>query len=180
MLQDLNSGRLENEYRKLAARGEDMILCFRGSEVLLSRLADDTLTLPAFSDMAAGEGIKPPRYLFRMEGRNFFLWTDTAPMKPKEGFAYEPVRPLRQLTSKEVCFAVMTGWHLYNWYRTNCLCGCCGTPTEHDSAERMLRCVTMTANLQQIMRGISRLYRLWLAPGCTLPNRSRTVCHPCS
>jgi len=140
MLQDLNSGRLENEYRKLAARGEDMILCFRGSEVLLSRLADDTLTLPAFSDMAAGEGIKPPRYLFRMEGRNFFLWTDTAPMKPKEGFAYEPVRPLRQLTSKEVCFAVMTGWHLYNWYRTNCLCGCCGTPTEHDSAERMLRC----------------------------------------
>jgi NAD+ diphosphatase len=74
-----------------------------------------------------------------MNGENFFLWTDTAP-EQLDGFAYEPVRLLRQLKSKEICYAVMTGWHLYNWYRSNRICGCCGTPTEHDTKERMLRC----------------------------------------
>jgi NAD+ diphosphatase len=75
-----------------------------------------------------------------MNGENYFLWTDAAPEQLDGGFAYEPVRMLRQLKSKEICYAVMTGWHLYNWYRSNRLCGCCGTPTEHDTKERMLRC----------------------------------------
>ncbi len=139
MLQDLDFGRLENEYRNLAAGAEDIILCFHEGQVLLSRGADDTLTLPTLSG-AVHRQTAAPRYLFRMEEHNFFLWTDAAPLAPEGGFAYEPVRPLRQLKSKEICFAVMTGWHLYNWYRANRLCGCCGTPTEHDSKERMLRC----------------------------------------
>ena len=139
MLQDLDFGRLENEYRNLTAGAGDIILCFHEGQVLLSRGADDTLTLPTLSG-AVHRQTAAPRYLFRMQERNFFLWTDTVPLAPEGGFAYEPVRPLRQLKSKEICFAVMTGWHLYNWYRTNRLCGCCGTPTEHDSKERMLRC----------------------------------------
>ena len=139
MLQDLDFGRLENEYRNLTAGAEDIILCFHEGQVLLSRGADDTLTLPTLSG-AVHRQTAAPRYLFRMQERNFFLWTDTVPLAPEGGFAYEPVRPLRQLKSKDICFAVMTGWHLYNWYRANRLCGCCGTPTEHDSKERMLRC----------------------------------------
>ena len=139
MLQDLDFGRLENEYRNLTAGAEDIILCFHEGQVLLSRGADDTLTLPTLSG-AVHRQTAAPRYLFRMQERNFFLWTDTVPLAPEGGFAYEPVRPLRQLKSKEICFAAMTGWHLYNWYRANRFCGCCGTPTEHDSKERMLRC----------------------------------------
>ena len=139
MLQDLDFGRLENEYRNLTAGAEDIILCFHEGQVLLSRGADDTLTLPTLSG-AVHRQTAAPRYLFRMQEHNFFLWTDDAPLAPEGGFAYEPVRPLRHLKSKEICFAVMTGWHLYNWYRANRFCGCCGTPTEHDSKERMLRC----------------------------------------
>ena len=75
-----------------------------------------------------------------MQGQNYFLWTDPAPLSADGGFAYEPARSLRQLQSKEICFAIMTGWHLYNWYRANRFCGCCAAPTEHDSKERMLRC----------------------------------------
>ena len=140
MLQDLDTGRLENEFRNTAAGAEDMILCFHEGQVLLCRNADDTLTLPALSRLTVRQTPAAPRYLFRMQERDYFLWTDTAPASPGGGFAYEPVRQLRQLNSKEICFAVMTGWHLYNWYRTNRLCGCCGTPTEHDSKERMLHC----------------------------------------
>ena len=140
MLQDLAAGRLENEFRNIPAGAEDIILCFHQGQVLLRREADDTLMLPTLSRMAAWEMPGTPRYVFRMQEQNFFLWTDTPPTTPDGGFAYEPVRQLRQLKSKDVCYAVMTGWHLYNWYRTNRLCGCCGTPTEHDDKERMLRC----------------------------------------
>lgn len=139
MLQDLATGRLENEFRNIAVTYEDLILCFHGGQVLLHRKSDDSLTLPTFAQVRKGEKTAAPRYLFRMLDRNFFLWTDSAPNAP-EGFDYEPVRPLRQLKSKEICYAIMTGWHLYNWYRTNRICGCCGTPTEHDDKERMLRC----------------------------------------
>ena len=140
MLQDMVSGRLENEFRNIAAKAEDTILCFHDGQVLLHREADDTLTLPTLSRMAAWQTSAAPRYIFRMQDQNYYLWTDTAPVSTDSGFAYEPVRSLRQLQSKEICFAIMTGWHLYNWYRANRFCGCCAAPTEHDSKERMLRC----------------------------------------
>ena len=140
MLQDMATGRLENEFRNIAATGQDLILCFRRGQVLLRRDADDGLTLPTLAQMAAWQPPGQPRYLFRMQGESVFLWTETAPAQPDQGFGYEDVRRLRQLQSKEICFAVMTGWHLYNWYRTNRLCGCCGTATEHAAEERMLRC----------------------------------------
>ena len=138
MLQDLAQSRLENEFRNIAATAEDLIVCIREGQVLLRRSADDTLTLPTCSQV--GQCASAPRYIFRMAERNFFLWTEEAPVCPPDGFDYEPVRMLRQRKSKEICYAIMTAWHLYNWYRCNRICGCCGTPTEHDTKERMLRC----------------------------------------
>ena len=140
MLQDMVFGRLENEFRNIAAKAEDTILCFHDGQVLLRREADNTLTLPTLSQIAAWQTHAAPRYIFRMQDHNYFLWTDTAPVSADGGFAYEPARSLRQLQSKEICFAIMTAWHLYNWYRANRFCGCCAAPTKHDSKERMLRC----------------------------------------
>ena len=139
MLQDMDVGRLENEFRNIIASADDIIICFHEGKVLLCRGADDSLMLPTLARIADWQTAVAPRYIFCMQEQSFFLWTAAAPAEP-EGFAYEPVRQLRQLKSKEICFAVMTAWHLYNWYRANRFCGCCGTPTEHDSKERMLRC----------------------------------------
>ena len=140
MLQDLANGRLENEFRNIAANPEDIILCFHDGKILLSRGEDDVLSLPTLALMERWQATGEPRYLFRMEGRNYFLWREAAPANVDGGFGYESVRPLRQLKSKEICYAIMTGWHLYNWYRNNRICGGCGTATVHDSKERMLRC----------------------------------------
>ena len=140
MLQDMAVGRLENEFRNIAPCDEDIMICFREGQVLLCREADDSLLLPTLADVVLGKTASESRYIFRMQDRNYFLWTADAPSGALGGFAYEPVRQLRQLKSKEVCFAIMTAWHLFNWYRVNRFCGCCGTPTEHDSVERMLRC----------------------------------------
>ena len=51
MLQDMEFGRLENEFRNITANPEDIILCFRDGQVLLRRDGDDSLTLPTLDQM---------------------------------------------------------------------------------------------------------------------------------
>ena len=133
MLQDLDYGRLENEYRPVPTREEDAVLCFRGGDVLLHRDTDNRLTLPTAADFP-GAAL---RYAFRLHGTGYYLLTGEGEKAP---FSYERVRGLRQTVSKEVCYAVLTGWHLHNWYKNNRLCGGCGAETVHDERERMLRC----------------------------------------
>ena len=134
MLQDLAYGRLENEYRPLPPRDDDCVLCFRGRDVLLHRHGDDTLTLPTVSMVS-----QSLRYVFRLHDRSYYLLSGECP-DPAAPFAWEPVRTLRQSVSMDICYAIMTGWHLYNWYKNNRFCGCCGAETVHDDRERALRC----------------------------------------
>ena len=143
MLQDLSYGKLEIEYHNPAPAADSLALCFRGGDILLRRLADDSLMLPTVAQAEAWAGTdkeKTFRYLFRLQGINCFLWVGEPVAAFDEEFSYEPARSLRQLTSKDLCFTILTGWHLYNWYRSNRFCGHCATPTVHDDAERMLRC----------------------------------------
>ena len=135
MLQDLEFGRLENEYRPLPPRDDDFVLCFRGPEVLLHRLSDNRLRLPTVAQLPAGA----LQYAFRLHDLSYYLRTDS-PAEAPAPFAWERVRTLRQTVSKEVCYAVMTGWHLHNWYQKNRLCGGCGARTVHDDKDRLLRC----------------------------------------
>ena len=146
MLQDLDFGRLENEYRIVAPEAEDAVLCFRGADILLQRRGDDSLVLPSYGQWLSGGqnwsswGTDIFCYVFRLRDRNYFLFLGEAGDWQEDPFAYESVRTLRQLISKDICFAIMTGWHLFNWYRNNCFCGRCATPTVADEKERMLRC----------------------------------------
>ena len=146
MLQDLAYGKLENAYRDATPRNEDTLLCFRGNEILLGRHEDDTLTLPTVSQVLARSsdwdrwGEKPLRFAFRLQERDYFLWMGEGGPWDAEDFAYTPVRTLRQVISREICFAVMTGWHLFSWYRSNRFCGRCGSRTLHDGQLRALRC----------------------------------------
>ena len=146
MLQDLEFGRLENEFRNIAPQKEDIAVCFSGNQVLLRRNEDNTLELPRVAQVEhwannwerwQGE---PLRYVFRLHGVNYFLWMGRADGCADPHFRFEMVRGLRQTMSKPVCYCVMTAWHLYNWYRTNRFCGNCATPTVHDEKERMVRC----------------------------------------
>ena len=146
MLQDMPFGRLENEFHILTPQEDDIALCFRKNEVLLKRNADDTLELPRIGQAQPWATHWTPwntdrfRYIFRMDGKNYFLWMGEAGESVDSAYTFESTRQLRQLISKDVCYAIMTAWHLFVWYRNNRFCGCCGTPTVHDDKERMLRC----------------------------------------
>ena len=148
MLQDLRFGQLKNEFRDILPEAQDVVICICQEQILLKRNADDTLELPDFNRVRRWEQVhswkswkeETVRYLFCLQGVNFFLWMGETGACDDPCFAYEPVRRLRQLTSKDVCFGIMTAWHLFTWYRNNRYCGHCGKETVHDARERMLRC----------------------------------------
>lgn len=145
MLQDLDFGRLENEYLPVPPREDDRVLCVRDREVLIRREEDGTLVLPTVARVRRwceawqSWDREKFRYGFRLHGTGYYLFMGTAG-EGSDGFGYVPARQLRQLISKDICYAAMTGWHLYQWYRASRFCGCCGKPTVHDSRERMMRC----------------------------------------
>ena len=146
MLQDLAYGRLENEYRPVPPRNSDRVICVRDSSILVSRLENGALVLPRVdqADRWCADWDKwyesGMRYAFRLHDVNYYLWLGQGGHCPEKAFTWTPARQLRQSESKKICYAAMTGWHLYNWYRSSRFCGRCGEKTVHDDKERMMRC----------------------------------------
>ena len=144
MLQDLSFGKLDNQYHESIPTSKDRVLCMRGGEILIARDEENHLSLPCWeqvSDVCGNWhrwGGMAVQFIFSMQSEDYYLWMGEAGDVPE--FSYEPAASLRQTVSKEICFAAMTGWHLFTWYRNNQFCGRCGTRTEHDHKERMMRC----------------------------------------
>jgi len=116
----------------------------RKGDILIGRDQDNTLHIPTWqhvkefcADWNRWGGMET-QFIFSMQDEDYYLWMGEAGDLP--GFSYEPASGLRQTVSKNICFAAMTGWHLFTWYRNNRFCGRCGAKTEHDHKERMMRC----------------------------------------
>lgn len=148
MLQDLPFGRLENEFRRLQPQKGDIVVCVRDSSILVCRDRLDALQLPTYEQAADWADAQnwdhwneeKFQYVFRMQDINYFLWMGEAGDCPDAAYTYESARTLRQVVSKHICFAAMTAWHLFVWYRSSRFCGRCGAHTVHDDKERMMRC----------------------------------------
>lgn len=146
MLQDLDFGYLDNHYHPDTPTDEDLVVCVRGKDILVYRNEENFLALPTWKEVRSwSDGWntwfdQPVQYVFTMQEKKYFLWMGEAGEAGDERFAYEMAMKLRQLPSKNVCFAIMTAWHLFTWYRANRFCGNCAAPTVHDSKERMMRC----------------------------------------
>ena len=145
MLQDLEFGHLDNQYHEKTPQPGDTVLCMRKGDILISRDSTDHLALPTWAQVKAccthwhrWGGTMQTQFIFSLQNQDYYLWMGEAGGVP--GFAYESAATLRQVVSKHICFAAMTGWHLFTWYRNNQFCGRCGSHTDHDHKERMLRC----------------------------------------
>ena len=148
MLQDLEFGRLENEFRHTMPRAEDIVICVSDNKILVQKEADNYLSLPKVEQVQKWADDqrwdkwqeKGLQYVFHIHDVNYFLWMGDGGSCPEISYTYEPARSFRYYESKEQCYACMTAWHLYNWYRTSRFCGRCGSKTVHDTKERMMRC----------------------------------------
>ena len=131
MIQDIQPRQYHNEYRPREKRDGDIVFVFRGREILGRTGEKGTLSFPDGAETAE----KDLQYLFSIDDRAFFLGKEEIP-----GYDFLPLRLLRGCDPKELCFAGMTAWHLYNWYDTHRFCGKCGKPLTHHGTLRALHC----------------------------------------
>ena len=135
MLQDISFGTLDNQYRYTLPQDGDAVVCVKGGGILFCRREDGTLALPTAADVGgwSGEwhawGDEPLRYAFTMQERRFFLWMGSAEV-PCEPWEFLSANTVREPASKDICFAAMTAWHLYCWYRDSRFCGRCAASTQ--------------------------------------------------
>ena len=107
MLQDLDFGQLDNQYREKTPAPEDTVVCIRGKDILIARDGQDRLTLPAWEQAQQWSknwtdwGIGTFRYAFRMQDVNYFLYMGEADSPEDSAFSYEPAATLRQTKDGE-------------------------------------------------------------------------------
>ena len=148
MLQDLTYGRLENEFYNKKETDDDFVICIHNNQILVKRTEEFQVSFPTVASVRCWAeantwnpwGDVQFRYIFRIQGINYFLWMGNARNAQDEAYSYESITDLRNQDTKEACFAAFTAMHLYHWYKNNQFCGCCQAPTVHDDKERMLRC----------------------------------------
>jgi NAD+ diphosphatase len=138
MIQDIGLNRLKNHYDPaIRPTADSRIAYFRGRKLLCQLGEGDELTLPTCAQLgAAAEG---SIYIFSIDETTYFLCRAEEVPEP-EGFTYEDIAVFRRARPRETAFAAVTAFHLATWYGDNQFCGRCGTKTEHDSVERMMRC----------------------------------------
>ena len=131
MIQDIQPRQYHNEYMPREKRENDIVFVFRGREILGRMDASGALSFPEGREVTQAN----LQYLFSIDEQAFFLGTE-----PVAGYDFLPMRTLRSCNPKELCFAGMTAWHLYNWYDTHRFCGKCGKPLTHHETLRALQC----------------------------------------
>lgn len=142
MIQDISPKKMDNQYRDKKPTGKSKIFVFRERQILIGQDGSQNLSLPGFEGLEGVFGSEEwktrLRYYFSVDDTDYFAYDGE--VEPFGRYSYAPVRSFRQLSCKEVCFCIMTAWHLHQWYSANRYCGTCGNMMEHDDRERMVRC----------------------------------------
>lgn len=135
MIQDIKCS-FDNSYFNVLPRDSSFVLSFDKNKCLL-KTDGEYVNLPKYSEIENNKKLEF-RYLFCVDNTYYFLCETI--IEPFGDYDYENMTVLRQTVNKHICFAAETGFHLYNWYRTNKFCGVCGVKMKHREEERALFC----------------------------------------
>lgn len=137
MIQDLGAHCYHNEYIPVPPTEQDFILCYNAKTVLV-RKTKNSFLLPRLCDIPDWES-QPYIYLFSIDEQHFYMLPKLEPSLLSD-FTFEDLIIFRSQQPKELCFALVTGFHLFNWYENRKFCGKCGEKLLHDTKERMMYC----------------------------------------
>lgn len=120
------------------ACNNDLVLCFQHDRLLMNR----QLELPTVSQfqLLMPEGTCLFELIVAKE-RTYFTLPPFADISIAEtdDFLFQEVRLCRSMPYEKASL-IMSGWHLWTWYRNNRYCGRCGHEAQPDQKERALRC----------------------------------------
>lgn len=137
MIQDIGTHCYHNEYIPVPPKEQDFILCYKEKNVLVKKTKDSFL-LPRFCDIPNWE-TEPYIYLFSIDEHHFYMLPKMQPSLLSD-FTFEDLVIFRSQQPKELCFALITGFHLFSWYENRKFCGKCGEKLLPDTKERMMYC----------------------------------------
>ena len=105
---------------------------------ILIKKTKDSFLLPHFCDIPNWEK-EPYIYLFSIDEHHFYILPQLDPSLLSD-FTFEDLVIFRREEPKELCFALITGFHLFSWYESRKFCGKCGKKLLPDTKERMMYC----------------------------------------
>ena len=141
MIQDIAPKVFHNEYIHKQPDDGASVLIFRERKCLIRREKYGDIAFPAKKECG---DVLFYTYLFRIDDEEYFLGTykkenDLNGLLRRE-YDWEDLQAFRLGDPRDRCYAGVTGFQLYNWYRRHRFCGTCGCETRHDEYERMLQC----------------------------------------
>lgn len=140
MIQDIAPHRYRNEYKPIPPKKDSIALYFE-DHMALVKLTADEIIFPRFKDLERlNEDIyENYTYLFTIDEEAYYLMEEINRERLSE-FTMENTELFRHADPQYRAFAGITGYQLYNWYKSHRFCGRCGSMTEKDTKERMLFC----------------------------------------
>ena len=142
MIQDIQPHRYRHDYLHEPPRPDDVVLAFEGRSVLARLSGGREISYPLARDV---EGVaEAPEgallRLFSVDGAAFYLWAAPEPPAVRGGFSWVGVEAFRDAAPQWLCFAGITGLHLWSWYSANRFCGRCGHAMRPFGPERAMEC----------------------------------------
>lgn len=140
MIQDLENHCYHNEYQPVPPKGTDCILYFEDRRALV-RLTGDSFSFPTFAEAEKNcPGLYDTyTYLFSIDDTRYYFAPALTPAQA-EGCTMEDIILFRNSGPQKNCFALITGYQLFQWYGSRKYCGRCGQPMVPDTVERMMYC----------------------------------------
>lgn len=140
MIQDIAPHRYDNTYRPVPPSPQDYVLYYEPHKAYLCR-RENRITFPTFQELFPhAHGLEETfTYLFSIDGHRFYLADHIDPV-PLSGYTLENTEIFRLTDPQYLAFAGITGYQLYQWYRSHRFCGTCKSPLIKDDKERMLYC----------------------------------------
>lgn len=142
MIQELDNQIFDQTYQPKVPRETDMVFCFQGhgrrDDCILLNQSNHEIIIPTIQEMKPDP--KDLQYLFAIDEKYFYLYVGNQNLIETLHYTFQPIRTLRIGKPAAICFAGMTAYHLFTWYRNNKFCGRCGHVTWHSQTERMLAC----------------------------------------
>lgn len=146
MIQDIAPKTLHNEYTPKEPYGDAYAVIFLDKKVLI-RETDGKIELPRIKHLVSKgrQTVLAYQYLFCIDEDDYFLYMDLERPEqvidsPKPLYRFLKLSDIRARAERELCFAVYTAYHLYQWYTASRFCGRCGARVKPDVKERMLYC----------------------------------------
>ena len=140
MIQDIEPYVYNNAYDPKAPDKDSFVLYCHDMEVLV-KYEGKEIAFPTFGEL---EKFNPDiyeqyTYLFSIDQMRFYL-TEHLTYDAAGNFQMIHKEQFRHAKPRHLAFAGITGFQLYNWYKSRKYCGKCGNPLKKDQKERMLYC----------------------------------------